>query len=191
MVTFSPTTTVGGGLRILGLEGQSPLSLSEPSDEITVTAWVRMAANPNKGKQTVVGNLGDSEQSGWIFGIYPGGSLFFFWSRPDAAPTIRRTEPLCQEGEWHHVAMTWNNAEERGLAFYVDGQPADSLTGDGRPGSAKGTIPVPSGDAPLCIGAVANGRFPFPGSMRDIKIFDRALTAEEIFKLAQAGSGSE
>lgn len=191
MVTFAPTGPVGGGLLLRGVEGQSPLSLAEPDDEISIAAWVKLAANDNKGKQTVVGNLDDAEQSGWLFGIYPGGNLFFFWARSEAAPTIRRTESLCPEGEWHHVAMVWKNSDERGLSFYVDGLPAETLTGDGRPGAAKGTALVPQGQAPLAVGAAGNGRFPFPGSVRDIKIFDRALSDEEIFQLAQSGSGGE
>jgi hypothetical protein len=191
MVTFAPTTSVGGGLRLLGVEGQSPVTLAEPEDEISIAAWVKLAANPNKGKQTVVGNLDDAEQSGWLFGIYPGGSLFFFWTRTEASPTIRRTESLCPDGEWHHVAMVWRNSDERGLAFYVDGLPAETLTGDGRPGAAKGNAPLPRGEAPLAVGAASNGRFPFPGSIREIKIFDRALSDEEIFQLAQTGSGAE
>lgn len=189
MVTFSPTSWLGGGLRVRGVEG--PLSLAEQEDEITISAWVKLAASPNKGKQTVVANLDDAEQSGWIFGVYPDGSLFFYWTRLEAAATLRKTLQVSPEGEWHHIALVWKNSEDKGLAFYVDGVPVEPLSGDGRVVYSKGTMPIPLGDAPITVGATTNGRFPFPGSIRDIKLFDQALSAEEVFQLSQAGAGAQ
>jgi len=189
MVTFTPTAWLGGGLRVRGVEG--PLALAEQEDEISVAAWVKLAASPNKGKQTVVGNLDDTEQSGWIFGVYPDGSLFFYWTRPEAAATLRKTLQVSPEGEWHHIAMVWKNSEDKGLSFYVDGLPVEPLSGDGRVVYSKGSTPIPLGDAPITVGATTNGRFPFPGSIRDIKLFDQALSAEEVFQLSQVGAGAQ
>ncbi len=189
MLSFAPTSWLGGGLLMPGVEG--PAALSESDDEITVAAWVKPAASAVEGKQSVVGNLNEKESSGWIFGIYPDGSVLFFWSRPEALATIRKTATLCNEGEWHHIVVVWKNNDEQGVDFYVDGLPVEPLSGDGRVVRSKGTTPIPLGEAPLTIGTTASGRFPFSGGIRSIKLFDRALDSEEIFRLSQAGVPSE
>lgn len=189
MLSFSPTSWLGGGLLLHGVEGA--VALAEPDDEITVTAWVKPAATSVEGKQTVVGNLDEKEKAGWIFGVYPDGSVLFFWARPDALATIRKTEPLCREGEWHHIGMVWKNNSEEGLSFYVDGIPVESRSGDGRVVRSKGSTPIPFGEAPLAIGTTANGRFPFSGDIRSVRLFDRALDSEEIFQLSQIGGDSD
>ena len=82
------------------------------------------------------------------------------------------------DGEWHEVAVTWT-AMDRRIRFFVDGRPA----GDGELG-----VKQPLRDAVLRIGAT-NDNFPersyLQGELRAVRIFDRALSADELSQVEQ------
>lgn len=81
------------------------------------------------------------------------------------------------EGVWQHLAATWDGTT---VTFYVNGQ-AD--------GSAGFSGPIPANDNNLGVGArptsAINGgpAFFFAGAVDDVRIFDRALTAQEVADL--------
>jgi predicted outer membrane repeat protein len=78
---------------------------------------------------------------------------------------------------WHHIAVVKNGDASNNVTFYVDGVASGS-------GSA-GTVTVPSG--PKQIGALLDGSFVahFNGSLDDVRLYNRALTAAEVLRLAQ------
>lgn len=183
-VVFAPATQRGGGLRIEGSEDLA--TLGGPDDAISVVAWVKPSPPSEAGagdKQTILGNLSASERAGWLFGLLPGGRLLFFWSRSDADATLRHTESVVSNDQWHHVAVTWNNAQRDGVQFYVDGIPTDARAGD-RAVRSKGTGVIPVDDTPLIVGAIVNGRFPLSGEIRELRVYNRFLEADEIGELA-------
>jgi cytohesin len=84
------------------------------------------------------------------------------------------------DGRWHHLAATYNGAEE---IFYVDGVPQQGVE------RWKGIIPANSQDLTLganrsnpnaALGEVGAS---FNGMMDDAMVFNRALSAEEIQRL--------
>jgi hypothetical protein len=77
-------------------------------------------------------------------------------------------------GQWYHIAVTRRGSD---WEFYANG----ALIG-----SVRNSIAVPSMTAPLTIGN-AGGLYFFNGQMREVSIYNRALTAEEIRAICQAG----
>ena len=79
------------------------------------------------------------------------------------------------DGQWHHCAATFDGQVMR---VYLDGRKIGEL-------ERKGIIAY-GGDAPACIGSL-NGRENFQGRLDDLRIYDRALDAEEIAALHREG----
>jgi hypothetical protein len=81
-------------------------------------------------------------------------------------------------GQWIHVAFTIDTVAET-VQFYVNGQPTDTTTQSG--GFADINFDLPNN---LYIGApdpAANGnRTKFDGDMKQVMLFNRALTAQEV-----------
>jgi hypothetical protein len=96
---------------------------------------------------------------------------------PASAIQIRTRERL-RLGDWYHVALTYDGSgNAAGLRLYVNGEPApievvrDTLSGSFKTESA------------LRVGSRALGR-PFVGQIDDLRLYDRALTPEQIEQLA-------
>ena len=85
-------------------------------------------------------------------------------------PTIGQ---VLTDGAWHHVAATWDGATKR---LYVDGQ-------------IDAVVPAELTDSaePLYLGVDHdNGAavFPYRGSLDELDVYDRALPAEDLARLA-------
>ena len=101
------------------------------------------------------------------------------------------TDIFFDKGNWQHLAVTWDTTSGT-VTFYENGDQTivESLTGQ--------TSPVTSvGDgSKLTIGARHGGSMtggldqPFRGLMDDAYVFDRALSAEEIFQLYESGGAA-
>ncbi len=91
-------------------------------------------------------------------------------------------------GEWHHIAGTYDGTK---LQLFVDGQPW------GAPRFTSGTIVPMEPGSFLAIGS-EDGRMSCPGcigkryfhgQIDEVAIYNRALTAEEVFGLFRRGGG--
>ena len=85
------------------------------------------------------------------------------------------SESIIMDGQWHHIGFAWDGSYK---ALYVDG------TEVARDTAAQN--PLKSADGGLYIGAGKNldvGNF-FSGMIDDVRIYNKALTAEEIEELA-------
>ena len=76
------------------------------------------------------------------------------------------------DGEWHHITLSWKKNTEGGFASFVDGELVSSRNSSDND--------IPNHEAPVYIGAF-NGLGEFTsGSLDEVVIWSRALTAEEI-----------
>ncbi len=78
-------------------------------------------------------------------------------------------------GEWQHVTGTFDGVTG---TLYVDGRAVASDTF-----AAPGTVSLP-----VNIGAYLGGGYGWDGLIDEVQIYDRALTAEEVFQVYEAGS---
>ncbi len=79
------------------------------------------------------------------------------------------------DGQWHHVAATYSSHDAQ-VCFYVDGKLVQTVVRDGGP--------MPEIKAPVRIaGGFADGRLKPPkrmATMKELRVWNRALSAEEI-----------
>lgn len=139
--------------------------------DFSITAQVK-----TKSDGTILCKTRDQEQ--WV----PMGQSLFL---RDGRPTLDigwvgavQANRQVNDGEWHEVALTWTATDKR-VRFFVDGRPA---------GEGQLAIQKPLRDSVIRIGAT-NDNFPehsyFAGELEAVRIFDRALTAEELSQVQQ------
>lgn len=132
------------------------------SGELTITAWVQFNDLPAVTKQRAdIAARQDGNKNGYCFGV-EGGSLGFIY-RGSGTWAYAGLSPV--KNTWYHLAVAVN-AEK--TSFYVNG-------------TLKGTAPGQTGlasDAPLKIGERLSG------ILDEVRIYSRALSADEISALA-------
>ena len=113
-----------------------------------------------------------------IRGPYPDGAVKFcaYDAKKNRACQATYTHPATRDNRWHHLAAV-RDVERKQLLLYIDGVP-------GRKGRDLLTETDVSNDGQACIGArhysthVEYGGI--AGQLDDVRIYDRALTAEEV-----------
>jgi hypothetical protein len=158
----------GGGIECSGgvvLVPDDPL-LSVP-DALTLDCWVKTDV-PGQHNRWVVNRVqGGGVETGYRLGLLDGRPCFEVpqtaWSHHLAAP-----EPLAL-GRWVHLAGTFDS---RTMRLFVDGVEVAALD---RPG------PIHRSHFDLVIGGFEPGsRAHFQGRLDEVRLFARALSAEEI-----------
>jgi hypothetical protein len=159
-----------------------PDSPSLDTPQVTVEAWVKSAvASPTAEfnyKQLVAKGIG-------TYGLYTyadGGLVFFISDGYDAPFLSPDAGTGIWDGRWHLVAGTYDGSAVR---LYVDGKEV----GNGTPALVNINYNLP-GTHDLQIGNIAqfSGTGGFDGSIDDLSIYNRALSASEIQAIYNAGS---
>ena len=172
------TTPRGRGLHLDGIDGIVQLAVPPVSD-FTVAAWVQTTdvAPGTPGELWYVGtSIVDNEQCGfpqggdWGLNLITGGHVV----------AVSAQSPIeINDGAWHLVVRTRGMVLDD-LKIYIDGALAISDSG-GIPGTTHQNQPwVGIGNNPC---AYPNGRF-FEGTLDELWIFDRVITAAERAELA-------
>jgi len=137
------------------------------TDSLTVSAWVNVSS-ANSGYATIIGR---------------GQYLYPFWLQLDIENKIRfgirttsanylTTDTRLNTGQWYHLAATYQNGER---IIYINGQPSKSDT-------LTGALYQKSGEKTL-LGNTPNSTAYFNGTIDDVRIYNRALSAQEISDL--------
>ena len=144
-------------------------------EQFTLAAWVYL--RKTKGRRRII-----QKGKSYYFFMYHDRPLVGLWNEEGIFDLTASTQVKMRE--WHFMAGTFDN---RVLRFYLDGEcldirdfPTDTTPKDNR--------------EPLIIGWKYDGirENYFAGKMRDVLIYNRALTNREIYDLYIAGrSASE
>ncbi len=156
------------GGTFITIENAGPLK--ELTHPMSVGAWV----NPDgiTGWQNIVEMDGGA---GWKFGFH--GSKALVWTTYHVKDFIGQT--TIAEGEWTHVAATWNGKE---AIIYVNGE-----EDDGGPIAGGGAIDV-SGEPSLDIGyRRTSGSSHFVGGMDELWISNEVKSQAEIQEFMNSG----
>jgi chitodextrinase len=164
----------GRGLSFDG--GSSAVELGNPAalrltGSMTWAAWIYATADPWDDGQIVA----KSASSGWQFKTSPdtGPHTFAVAVSPDAGSLTQRYSTTVRAlGRWYHVAGVYD-AGAQTLDIYVDGVRSN--------GELRGAVPASQYDSPepVRIGRRSGG-FYFAGTIDEVRIYDRALTAAEV-----------
>ncbi len=167
------------------------------SSNFTVAGWFKTSQSTDI--QTIVGSW-----SQWLYTPYPGINLQFYsgWqvlvenkkvvARFASQPTIFNITGTSDvnDSNWHHFTLVhvdpyYQGQYTQNTVLYVDGQ-------------SEGTLVVPSFGLPNTKFRIGDGSYvisspvtlkggPFCGTIDDVMIFNRALTADEVYQLYAIG----
>lgn len=170
------------------LQVNSP-SLAPP--QLTLLAWIKQSGNP--GVLRYIAGRGDDGPScnGSSYALYtgynadPGLHFYVRQPGPEAVPVLSEAAPEASvfDGKWHLVAGTFDGTN---LRFYVDG----NQIGPAMPASGI-NYGEPITDSPFYVDgyppqALCSGSPDFPGDIDEVRVYNRALSATELGRLAAA-----
>jgi len=187
------TGKIGGALSFDGVDDNVALGSPTTLDDITVktiTAWIKLDSFGGGG----YGRIIDKEDCGtgtcaWLFSVDGDtNSLaylqhfttdYFLWS---SSPTNSMTT-----GAWYHVAVIYDNSgASNDPIFYINGvlqTATEELTGSGtRKSDAANNAYI--GNNAQGAQVVAD----FDGLIDDVRVYNRALSSQEILSLYQSGT---
>ena len=81
-----------------------------------------------------------------------------------------------QEG-WHHIAVTYAGGDSDDISIYLDGELQSASTLVGSPKRLN------TGTGPAAIGRSVNGKNHYAGLIDDVRLYDVALSAEQVLAL--------
>ena len=139
-------------------------------NEITLSCWIKLDQAVG-GWRTIIEH--DRSGSNWYGLFMRDGSagLHFRWSRRQTLNGVQQLEA----NRWYHVAATFD-ATTKTAKLYIDGELDATRTGGG--GMTKRL-------SALRIGANLAGKEVFPGSVDEVQLFSKALSAREIKALSE------
>ena len=127
----------------------------------TVEAWIKTTANVASW-QGIVNKIGS-----W-YGLYLYGNVIVFWN----VSANVTTSVTVNDGNWHHVALSFQTGVTNGFNIYIDGVLNTSFTYNSYTTSANSFI-IGSGSS---NGSGQN----FSGNIDEVRIWNIALTATQI-----------
>lgn len=146
----------------------------ETMDAVTVTVWVSPDELSTGTWQGIVAKpVGAGDLNSWEIG-FEGGSPGFITYVTDGSDGGCAETPWPRLQTWHHAALVWDGSTIR---WYLDGEMLDSTP----------VVVIGFDDHPLMLGADIDfdtvSRF-FAGSIDEVRIYDRALSDDEVAALA-------
>jgi len=165
----------GRGLSFNAEEGSTAVSDSKSLDvgqEITQTAWIKPVGDPTDNRGTIA-----TKNRAYYFQHYIDDriAVYTYWNNSGTrgGSSYFYSNSQVPRNEWTHVAWTEKGGTRK---IYINGE-LDAT------GSFESSIW--KSDATLELGAQNEDNRKFNGTIDEVKIFDRALSQEEIQKIAQ------
>ena len=175
---------VGQALKLDGSNGEiecvsvgAPSSLNNLS-QISISAWIYAKSAGDFGRGVIL-NKSNFEANGWKFEF----GSYRFTVDYDTRLMAYATRPSLNE--WHHVVVVWNGSQTSSeVKFYTDGILVNHTSDQDGSGSRKGD--QGQGVVISSMGCSSTSR-KFDGKIDEVRVYDSALTAEEIKRLYNMG----
>ncbi|MDE2011185.1 MAG: LamG domain-containing protein [Patescibacteria group bacterium] len=153
----------------------------------TLSAWIKPAVSNISGDVIHISSVSDG--SGWclpMLNTSSGKAQGISWTGTQSTVTGNTT---LLTGKWYYLTTTWNPSS--GLSIYVNGA-SDATPTSQATFSASGSVDYATIGSVNSNGASCSGSsgYGFSGSIDDIRIYNRALSAGEIQQLYNIGSAS-
>jgi len=174
----------GAGLRFDGSDDYVDAGFLDVSGSaLTLAAWVRMEQGERPDPRVISKASGWGEQDHfWMLGFTGSAArpmLRFRLRTHGRTLTLNASRAPVELGRWSHVAAVYDGREMR---LCLDGQTV-ATSGQSGPIDTDDRVPVWIGGNP----PGASDR-PFKGTIDEVRVYARALTAQELRDLAQAKS---
>ncbi len=151
---------------------------------MTVSAWFKTTNTSGNGQNIVAKDTSVNNGVGWAL-FTDGGSAFICLGVSGSVYTCAGTTANVADGKWHHAVWTMTGNSFAAQTIYIDGI-AQSLSN-----VSGGTVSSFSNGVDIYIGADAGSASndqKFNGSIDEVRIYNRALTATEVAGLYQSGA---
>ena len=139
---------------------------------ITIAAWIRPTT---VGTQYVISKNVKSSTDGFELSLSNGGRVFVRFNEDSSGDALRvdsSSKYPTNGSTWMHVAATYDGSTIR---LYINGQ---------LEGSKNASFQIGTNDLPLSIGSGDGGYRGMKGAIDDVRIYAKALSAQEIAALA-------
>ena len=175
--TQSGGVTITNGVkgRACGFDGVNDLInisylVTNKTSNITISAWIKFPSNPST-QQGIISHGSTSGTNSFNLNLETNGSVRFWYSNVQQAYT-----PLVSPNVWHHIVAVENDTHS---TVYLDGT---------SPVSIATTHANTTNSYPVYIGSWNNqATWWFNGSIDEVRIYNRTLSAEEISALYDTG----
>jgi hypothetical protein len=172
---------VGAALELNGGYVSVPDSPSlNPTTQLTLAAWYKPVSFTGNGNDPIIDKGYTSHTPPYYqyhLGVYGSGRDFQFSVDTDGTYRDLSTgDGFWSPGNWYHVVGTYDGSFVR---LYVNGT---LIT------AAPQTGTIGSFGRPVELGQFSNVDSPLPGTIDDVRIYNRALTQDEIVQLAAGGT---
>ncbi|MHC4153385.1 MAG: S8 family serine peptidase [Planctomycetota bacterium] len=152
------------------------------TEPFSVSLWFeRLSDMPDNEYLLAKGFRGDPENTNYALIIWDSdNTLRWFWEY-GSGTNVSLSGGITSIGRWYHAVGVWNGKTQ---IIYVNGTEKKAVVPAGMPDS--------SANRPVVIGGVKAGTSPavyFNGIIDDVRVYDRALAAQEIWQLYQDGLG--
>ncbi|MDD4062226.1 MAG: LamG domain-containing protein [Candidatus Pacebacteria bacterium] len=171
---------VGGALDFDGTDDYvncgSGTSLDSITTQVSISQWIKF--NTSQNTRCFIFRRLDTSHSSYAIGVDDStNNIIKFYTLTDTGNSNTLTSPLTyNDGNWHNVVGVWNGTNK---FLYIDGMQVATIAFSGTMNNW--------GSANLYLGSLSGYAQFFNGSIDDIRIYNRALTAEEIRLIYESG----
>jgi hypothetical protein len=182
--------TVGGvindALEFDGVDDYVSTTYEGGPGEYSVSLWYKLGedfyTSHSDTYRTLLSKKGDEAYlvELWClwFNAYNGGLMLQNEKAQSNYAMVSYSPPVFYKDEWHHVVVTADSTEGK---IYFDGELKNTVNDDFVTGAWDDSVPVNIGTPYL----LSNDRY-FNGSIDDVRIYGRALSAQEIAAIYEA-----
>lgn len=173
------------------IEIPTSAQMEQLTDEITISAWVRRGVASLQESFVISRRLGSNPGIQHTIKLSPSGEISFQWTgagQPSVGLVTQVYENgfgLLNDGNWHHLAVSYRFGPAGGGSIYVDGRALDTFFSFGSDGTSVPSSVV----APTRIGdQISESPGRFRGMIDDVRVYRRALTDQEVVELCDVAS---
>lgn len=164
-----------------------PYSASFPTEVFTVAAWIKAEIPRRRASIVARGEDNVSGNDPWKIILQTDGTFILMLEDANDVNATYSSGTFVADDDWHHVAAT--RQQSGAVATYVDAAPRASFSSSIVPSSANSQF-LTIGCTHGIFGPPPPPPIPawfFPGQIDEPAVWNRALTAQEIFRVYEQG----
>ncbi|MBX3032966.1 MAG: fibronectin type III domain-containing protein [Bdellovibrionaceae bacterium] len=197
-VTFGATGVLGGSAAFDGTSGYITISDSSTikdyttGDSVSLSAWARRTG-PSTGWRALLTKNSTSSAAarnyelvfaGTTLGAPNNSIAFYFRNAANSAWHGYASTATITDTSWHHYTFTYTYGDASSARMYMDGKLLAGSWVDGN-GSAA---PASTGNGPLYLARTSSSTEYLNGSLDEVAVWNRTLSAGEILELYRRGA---
>ncbi|MDG0809794.1 LamG domain-containing protein [Cohnella rhizosphaerae] len=171
-----PGGVAGNALSLDGVDDYAEIDSAalNGKEQFTISLWVNMTRLPQLN-YSLIGKEGGDTDNAFRLTILPSGAGHFVMRTPESNwySTVAAFDWPLQPNRWHQVAMTYDGKNAR---VYVDGEE------EGMSGEIRGGLMTVANPIRLGYQSATNIEYA-QADMDELRLYDRALTGDQVAKL--------